>query len=52
MRNQQEFFEELQVLPADTVICLMRPYIWGASSDDAKYEKTVEFFKNIVDFGK
>lgn len=47
-----EFFEEIQVLPADTVICLMRPYIWGASSDSAKYEKTVEFFKNIVNFGK
>ena len=46
-----EFFPELQVLPEDTVICLLRPYIHGASSNEEKYAVTVEFFKNIVTFG-
>lgn len=45
------FFDELQALPEDTVICLLRPYIWGASSKEEHYAYTEEFFKNIVTFG-
>ena len=47
-----EFFPELQALPEDTVICLLRPYIHGASSKEERYAATVEFFKNIVTFGE
>lgn len=46
-----EFFDEMKVLPADTVVCLMRPYIWGASSDEEKYALSEEYFKCIVNFG-
>ena len=45
------FFDEMKVLPEDTVICLMRSYIWGASSDAEKYAETEEYFKRIVTFG-
>jgi len=47
-----EFFDELKVLPADTVICLSRAYIWGASSDAERYAETVEYYKSLVNFGK
>ena len=47
-----EFFPEMQVLPADTVICLLRPYIHGASSKEERYAATVELFKNIAKFGE
>ncbi len=47
-----EFFEEMKVLPADTVICLSRAYIWGASSDSESYSDTVEYYKSLVNFGK
>jgi hypothetical protein len=46
-----EYFDELKVLPADTVVCLMRPYIWGASSDAEKYADMEAYFKAIVSFG-
>ena len=45
------FFEELQVLPPDTVICLMRPYIWGATSNQEKYAEAETYFKNLITFG-
>lgn len=47
-----EFFAELQVLPEDTVICLLRPYIHGASSKEERYAVTVELFKNLAKFGE
>ncbi len=46
-----EYFDELKVLPEDTVICLLRSYIWGASSDGEKYAVSEEYFKKIVTFG-
>ncbi|MBQ8409648.1 MAG: hypothetical protein IJY39_12385 [Clostridia bacterium] len=46
-----EYFDELKVLPEDTVICLMRSYIWGASSDEEKYGEIEEYYKKIVTFG-
>ena len=45
------FFEELQVLPPDTVVCLMRPYIWGATSNQEKYAEAETYFKNLITFG-
>ena len=45
-------FESIGTLPPDTVVCLMRPYIFGASADEEKYEISVELFKKIVCFGE
>ena len=46
-----KYYEELQVLPEDTVICVLRPRIIGASWNKERHAKSVEFFKNIVTFG-
>lgn len=46
-----EYFTDLQLLPEDTIVCISRQYIHGASSDDERYAASVEFFKNIVTFG-
>ncbi len=46
-----KYYEELQVLPEDTVICILRPYYMGASSFEDKYALSLELFKNIVNFG-
>lgn len=46
-----EYFTDLQKLPEDTIVCISRQYIHGASSDDERYAASVEFFKNIVTFG-
>lgn len=45
-----EFFDTLKALPADTVVCIMRPYIWGASSDSEKYQISEDFFKALISF--
>jgi hypothetical protein len=47
-----EFFEAFDTLPDDTVVCLLRPYVWGSSSREEHYAYTVEYFKNIVAFGE
>ena len=46
-----EYFPELQKLPADTIVCLSRQYIHGASANDDRYSDSEELFKNIVTFG-
>ena len=46
-----EYFPELQKLPADTIVCISRQYIHGASSNDDRYADSEELFKNIVTFG-
>ena len=46
-----EYFSDMQMLPEGTVVCILRQYVHGASSDDEKYAASVEFFKNIVSFG-
>ena len=47
-----EFFDELGALPEDTVICILRPYIFGASSKEDRYAYAVEHLKNIVEFSE
>lgn len=44
-------YEELQVLPEDTVVCVLHSYYVGASSNKEKHDLSVELFKNIVNFG-
>ena len=46
-----QHFDAMQVLPEDTVICLLRPYVWGASSDAEKYAEIEEYYKKLVTFG-
>ena len=46
-----KYYEALQVLPEDTVICVLRSYFYGASSNKEKHAMSVELFKNIVTFG-
>lgn len=46
-----KYYEELQVLPEDTVICVLRSYYMGASSNKDKHAMSVELFRNIVNFG-
>lgn len=46
-----KYYEELQVLPEDTVVCVLRSYYMGASSNKEKHAMSVELFKNIVTFG-
>lgn len=45
-----KYSEGLSALPEDTVVCLLRPYIWGASSDKEKYSFTEYYFKSIANF--
>jgi hypothetical protein len=46
-----QHFDAMKVLPEDTVICLLRPYVWGASSDAEKYAEIEEYYKKLVTFG-
>ncbi len=45
-----EFFDSLKVLPEDTVICFVRPYMWGDSSNSENYDFAKEYFKAIAEF--
>ncbi len=42
----------LQLLPEDTVICLMRPYVIGQSSNEDVYRFETDMFKAIVTYTK
>ena len=46
-----EFSEGFSGLPEDTVVCFLRSYIWGASSDKQKYSFSENCFKSIIGFG-
>jgi len=45
-----KYYQVLQVLPADTVVCLLHPYIYGQSSNEEFYQNTKAMFKAIVTF--
>lgn len=46
------YFEAFQALPSDTVVCIMRPFAFGASSNTERYDFAVQYFKNIINFGE
>ena len=46
------YVDAIGVVPEDTIVCILRPYIWGASSDPEKYAHAEELFKKIVTFGE
>ena len=39
-----------QILPDDMILCLLRPTVWGGSSNDVRYERSVAFFHAIADY--
>ena len=43
-----EEYAVLRLLPEDTVICLMRPLVWGASSDEDAYAFEQEMFAAMI----
>lgn len=49
-----EFYKSygvMQLLPDDTVVCLLKPYVFGKNSDQEHYEHEKEMFKAIVSYG-
>ncbi len=44
--------DAFKVMPADTYICLAKPYIYGESSKAGTYAEMIECFKAIVNFGQ
>ena len=40
----------VRYLPADTVICLMKPLVWGGSSNEKKSEFEKELYRSIVTY--
>ena len=45
-----KYYQVLQVLPEDTIVCLLYPYVYGQSSNEEFYQNTKEMFKAIVTF--
>lgn len=45
-----QYYDVLKVLPEDTVICLLKPYIFGETSKEDIYARSVDMFKAIVEF--
>ncbi len=46
-----KYLDGLRFLPRDSVICLMRPFVLGGGNAEERYERGVEYFKAIVEFG-
>lgn len=38
-------------IPDDAIICIMQPFFFSKGANEEKYAKTVDYFKNIVEFG-
>ena len=45
-----QYYEVLQVLPADTLIVLTKPYLTGASAKKENYEQFKKLYSAIVEF--
>ena len=46
------YVEALGIIPEDTVVCMLRPYIFGKNASEERYSYAKEFFKNIVNFAE
>lgn len=44
--------DAFKVMPADTYICLLKPYIYGESSKADTYAEMIECYKAIINFGQ
>ena len=45
-----QYFEAIQFLPEDTLIVILQPLVFGASSNSETYASFLEFYQNIVNF--
>lgn len=45
-----QYYDALKVLPEDTVVCILTPYIFGATSDEDFYAQNVEMFRAMIEF--
>lgn len=43
-----QYYEAIQFLPEDTLIVMLNPLLWGASSDEEKYETFRDMYDAIV----
>lgn len=43
-------YDALGVLPEDTVICLLKPYVYGASSKTGNYEISKQMFAALIEY--
>ena len=46
------YVEALGMIPEDTVVCMLRPYVFGKTANEEKYSYAKEFYKNIVKFAE
>jgi len=44
------YYGVLKKLPAETVVCFLKPYVFGNTSDKNAYEKMKEVFRMIAEF--
>jgi len=45
-----QYYDVLKILPEDTVICLLKPYVFGETSKEDIYARSVNMFKAVVEF--
>lgn len=45
-----QYYDVLKILPEDTVICLLKPYVFGETSKEDIYARSVSMFKAVVEF--
>ena len=45
-----QYYPAVQVLPADTLLVLSKPFYMGATSNEEVYARYEQLFRNIVDF--
>jgi len=45
-----QYYDALKVLPADTLIVMPRGYVWGETSNEARYAEFKEMYYAIVNF--
>ena len=44
--------DAFRTLPRDSIICVMRPFVMNGGTNNAQYEKALDYFKFIVEFDK
>ena len=45
-----EAYEILQLLPENTVLCFLKPYVFGNTGKESKYTQMKEVFRSIVNY--
>ncbi len=51
--NRTDFYTynpEVQVMPENMILCILKPMVWGGSSDEEAYARDKAFFAAIADF--